>query len=129
MPHKSSVSRWVMFADDEKIHKYPKLREELVNFREHYYHARQMQAENFMDLIPDIAQDGAEDYQCKVTKNDGEYIIVDKEHIMRSKLSVETLKWMSEVFLPKVQALRNRNIELSGKQPIVLKFDKQDEEA
>ena len=129
MPHKSSVNRWLIFADDEHIHKSKKLRSELVEFREHYNNARSIQAEHFFDLIPDIAQDGKDDYECRVTKNGGEYIMVNKEHIMRSKLSVETLKWLSEVYLPKVQALRNQNISLTGKQPLVLQFDKQDEEA
>lgn len=130
MPNKSTVVRWVMFGDDEYHYQDPEVREKLAIFSIHYNNARMIQAEGLIDENTDIADDSRNDFVERENQRTGEvYEVPDQEHIHRSKLRVETRKWLAEIYLPKVQALRNRNIALTGKQPLVLQFDAQDEEA
>ena len=128
MPNKGTVIRWAMFGSDSYHFPSPELREKLEIFSNHYAYARMVQAENLIDECTDIADDGTNDFMEKEGKN-GSFVAFDHENVHRSKLRVETRKWLGEVYLPKVQAIRNREIALSTKQPLVLQFDKQDSEA
>jgi hypothetical protein len=51
--------------------------------------------------ILDISDDGTTDYVTKVGRNGHEYQAVDQEHIQRSRLRVETRKWLLSKLLPK----------------------------
>jgi len=72
-PSMSMVMRWLF--DDDK-----------AEFREQYARAREAQAEVWADEIIDIA-DGCENDLCK----DGK---VDHENINRSRLRVDSRKWV-----------------------------------
>lgn len=129
MPNKSTVIRWAMFSSDCYHFADEELREKITVFSDHYAYARMVQAENLIDECTDICDDGTNDWTTKELKNSNKIDVPNHEHISRSKLRVETRKWLGEVYLPKVQALRDKNLNLKTKQPIILQFDKQDEEA
>lgn len=79
-------------------------------FLEHYAHARQIQAEMFADEMMDIADNGTNDY---METKDG----IDKyngDAIQRSKLRVDTRKWISSKLLPKKYGDKIQQ-EVSGK--------------
>ena len=65
-------------------------------FLEQYTHAKQEQAEALIEDMLDIADDGTNDY----TKNDEGYI-ANGEHIQRSRLRIETRKWLASKLKPK----------------------------
>ena len=84
-----------------KLDKYPKkttvyrwLQENEI-FRDKYRHAREMQQENFLDEIIEIADDSKDDYIEKQGKN-GSYTQLDAEHVQRSRLRIDTRKWVME---------------------------------
>lgn len=82
-PNKSSVLQWV---DDDKD-----------GAHSQYAQARLKQAQHWADEIADIADDGSQDIidvDGKVTKN--------REFSERSKLRVDTRKWLLSKVLPKV---------------------------
>jgi hypothetical protein len=82
MPSKTTVLRWLRQSDE---------------FRTQYARAREDQADAFADEILDIADDGRRDY---VPDEDG-HKVVDHDHIQRSKLRVETRKWLMGKMAPK----------------------------
>lgn len=82
MPSKTTVLRWLRQSDE---------------FRAQYARAREDQADAFADEILDIADDGRRDY---VPDEDG-HEVVDHDHIQRSKLRVETRKWLMGKMAPK----------------------------
>jgi hypothetical protein len=84
MPSKSAVMEWLL------AHEY---------FRTKYAHARVLQADVRGDEMLEIADDGSADY--KLAGRDGEDIVIDHEHVARSKLRVETRKWLAEKLAPK----------------------------
>lgn len=66
-----------------------------------YARARQAQAESWSDEILDIADDGSRDTTTK-TGRDGEQIeVCDHEWINRSRLKVDTRKWLMAKLHPK----------------------------
>lgn len=73
---------------------------EKPEFRQQYAIAREQQAETFADEIQDIADDGANDFMT-VTKGDKEYNVVNHENIQRSRLRVDTRKWIASKLKPK----------------------------
>ncbi len=67
-------------------------------FSEQYARAREAQAEFYADEIVDIADDSSADV---TTDEDGKET-VDHEHISRSRLRVDSRKWVASKLLPKV---------------------------
>jgi hypothetical protein len=100
MPSQSMVYRWL---DENK------------SFREQYAQAREKQADAFLDQIQEIAHDGRNDWEileCERTKQDR--IVLHAEHVQRSRLRVDTLKWVMSKLAPKKYGERI-DIEHSGK--------------
>jgi hypothetical protein len=83
MPDRRTVKKWVL--DDKE------------GFAIQYARARQMGYEDMADDVLDIADNGTNDYMD--TENGP---ALDKDHIQRSKLRVDTRKWMLSKVLPKV---------------------------
>lgn len=85
MPNRATVFRWLI-ADEE--------------FRRHYEIARQMLADLLFDEIKDIADDGRNDFMDRLAADGTIERAVDHENIHRSKLRVDTRKWMAAKLLP-----------------------------
>ena len=94
MPHISTVYRW-LFA-----HK---------TFSEHYATAREDQADTLADEILDIADDSRNDWMER-EKNGKTETVVDLEHINRSRLRIDTRKWIASKLKPKRYGERIENI-------------------
>ena len=85
MPAKSTVMRWLG---------------EKPECRDQYARARELLVEHWADEILEIADDGTTDYVTKVGRNGTEYEAVDQEHIQRSRLRVDSRKWLMSKLAP-----------------------------
>lgn len=106
MPDPSTVYRWLVASES-----YPE-------FREQYAQARQAQAEKWAEEIMEIADDGTNDYVERQTQN-GTIVLGDHEHIQRSKLRVDTRKWLLSKLQPKkygekVETVHSGSVEIVG---------------
>ena len=112
MPSKSTVLNWVLKNED---------------FRDQYRCAREIQAETFADELTDIADDGSNDFMM-VEKYGKEVEMLDREHVQRSQLRIETRKWIAMKLKPKKYGdkvevehsgeVTNKNIEIVHKHDI-----------
>lgn len=88
MPSQSTVFRWL--ADDR-----------YADFRERYARAREAQAEALFDEIIDIADDGTNDWVQRERDDGSTYDAFNAEHVQRSKLRIDSRKWMAGKLAPK----------------------------
>ena len=81
-PAKVTVCRWLASRED---------------FCNQYARAREIQQEHYLDETIEIADDGSNDWMERTGK-DGECIgyQVNGEHVSRSKLRIETRRWIME---------------------------------
>lgn len=86
MPSVTTVLKW--------------LREDKNGFATQYARAKEEQADLLVEDMLDIADDGTNDYMT-IVKGDVEYNVEDKEVTNRSKLRVETRKWIASKLKPK----------------------------
>jgi hypothetical protein len=100
MPVMSTVFQWLA------VHK---------EFTEQYTHAREAQADYLAEELLEIADDGSNDWMERRGEN-GEVIatVPDHEHISRSKLRVDTRKWIMSKLMPKKYGDMLRQ-EITGK--------------
>jgi len=82
MPDRTTVFRWIR---------------DRAEFRNQYASAREDQADTIFEEMLEIADDGSRDYDVG---EDGREV-VDHDHIQRSKLRVETRKWVLGKLAPK----------------------------
>lgn len=87
MPDKASVFRWMRTHQE---------------FCDQYTRAKQASADAMIEDMLDIADDGANDWMEKLNA-DGEIIgrQLNGEHVNRSRLRVDTRKWIAERMQPK----------------------------
>lgn len=88
MPDKSTVLRWL--GDDR-----------LASFRDQYVRAREAQADHFAEEILEISDDGTNDWMERQQPNGETVEVVNHEHISRSKLRVDSRKWLMSKLAPK----------------------------
>jgi hypothetical protein len=69
-------------------------------FLQQYCQARDEQIETYADEIIEIADDARNDFVEKEGRN-GTYIAFDNEHVLRSRLRIDTRKWIAERMKPK----------------------------
>ena len=69
-------------------------------FQERYARAKEMQADLLAEEILDIADDGSNDFMT-IIKNDVEYTVENKEWLNRSRLRVDSRKWIASKLKPK----------------------------
>lgn len=103
MPSRRSFSNWLA----DKAAKYDKLRALWNN-------ANQLQEDKIFDEMMGIADDGTNDYMERKRRNGEVEIVVDHENVHRSKLRVETRKWILARRNPKKYGERSVT-ELTGK--------------
>lgn len=99
MPAMSTICLWLNQADK-------------LEFMEQYEHAQAIKAENLADELLAIADNGANDYMQR-TNADNPGWVANGEHIQRSRLRVDTRKWIAAKLLPKKYGDRNTT-ELIG---------------
>jgi hypothetical protein len=85
-PETRTVLRW-LYANEE--------------FRLQYARAREQQAEMMADELLDIADDGTNDWMERQKRDGSTEIVPDHEHINRSRLRVDTRKWVASKLLAK----------------------------
>lgn len=98
MPSEMTVYRWL--RRDE-------------TFRAQYVQAREDQADHLADEILEIADDGRNDWMERNRGEDAPSMAVDSEHIQRSRLRIDTRKWLMSKVAPKKYGDRLSQ-ELSG---------------
>lgn len=87
-------------------------------FRQQYARAKQDQADALAEDILDISDDGTNDWM-EVRNKKGEIeIVLDKEHVMRSRLRVDARKWIAAKMKPKVYGdgvlVKNQLLDKAG---------------
>lgn len=88
MPGISTVVRWLFD-------------EECKEFWAHYARAREIQAELLADELMDIADDSANDYMDRINNDGSKAEVLNAENIQRSRLRIDTRKWVAAKLLPK----------------------------
>jgi hypothetical protein len=86
-PARNNIYHW--------IKKYP-------DFRTRYAQAKEHQIESFIDEILEIADDTSNDTVIKTNKDGQEYEVCNSEWINRSRLRVDTRKWLAAKLCPKI---------------------------
>ena len=71
------------------------------DFAAKYTRARDGMYQAWAEEILEISDDSTTDYVMKVGRNGHEYEAVDQEHIQRSRLRVDSRKWLLSKLLPK----------------------------
>ena len=102
MPDKSTVFRWLEAHEP---------------FRDNYARAREMLVDSFADEILEISDDGSNDWAARESGDDEEDsggMFINHEHINRSRLRVDTRKWLMSKLLPKKYGDASK-VELTGK--------------
>lgn len=87
MPSKSSIFKWLRTEE---------------GFADNYTRAKEQQAEHFADELVAIADDGSNDWM-EVHHGDDEDSAwrLNGEHVQRSKLRIDSRKWLMSKMLPK----------------------------
>ena len=88
MPSQRSVFRWLLDEENEV-------------FRQQYARAREIQAEAIFDEILEIADDGSNDWMERRLPSGETVEVVNQEHIQRSRLRIDSRKWMAGKLQPK----------------------------
>ena len=86
-PSDATVRRWAVDKDHP--------------FASEYARARAVGYHRLADEILEIADNGTNDYVEKAAE-EGAHVIVDHDHIARSRLRVDTRKWLLSKVLPKI---------------------------
>src|ERR1700742_3321372 len=89
MPHKATVFRWL--GDDR-----------YASFRDQYARAREAQGDAYADEIIDIADDGSNDWMESREDGDATGWKINGEHIQRSRVRIDSRKWLAGKLKPKV---------------------------
>ena len=85
-PSKTTICRWLASNTE---------------FRDQYARAREHQAECMADDILDISDDGSNDWIERENSDGTTCESINHEHISRSKLRVDSRKWLMSKFAPK----------------------------
>lgn len=86
MPDKSTVMRWLAAHQE---------------FRDQYAGAREAQADYFAEEILEIADDGTNDWMERQNGDGTTYEVENREVLNRSRLRVDTRKWLMARMAPK----------------------------
>lgn len=85
-PDRSTVMRWVV--------------DDIDGFAARYARAKSMGIDEFVEETLEIADDGSNDWM-KSNKPDAEGYVLNGEHVQRSKVRIETRRWLAERLEPK----------------------------
>ena len=97
------------------------------DFAVRYDRAREDQADTLADEIIDIADDSTNDYVERIDKRTGSTErVLDTEAIHRSKLRVDSRKWVASKLKPRKYAERVTNVLEGGDKPVNLNVTDED---
>lgn len=85
-----------------------------AKFSEQYARAREAGYQHMAEELLDISDDGTNDYVERIRENGTKHVVFDGEHVQRSRLRVDTRKWLLSKALPKIYGDRLLN-EHTGK--------------
>lgn len=102
MPSSTTVYRWL---------------QEKESFREQYARAKEIQAEVMADELLEIADDGSNDWMTK-RFGETEVKMPNPEVLLRSKLRVDTRKWIMSKLLPKKYGDKLQHTGGDGEGPV-----------
>lgn len=94
-PAKDTIKRW---------------RREKEDFRTMYAQAKQEQMDELMDEVLDICDDGTNDYYVNDEGNE----CFNGEHVQRSRLRIDTRKFLAIKLAPRVYGTKSIEIGLEG---------------
>ena len=86
MPSHPTVYRWLAANDI---------------FRTAYARAREHQCDAWADVMREIADDARNDFMDRIAKDGGVERVFDSEHVQRSRLRIDTLKWLLSKYSPR----------------------------
>lgn len=87
MPDKSTVFRWL------RLH---------VEFRDQYTRAKEESADALSEEMIDIADDATNDWMERLSDEEKSLgYVINGEHVQRSRLRIETRKWLASKLKPK----------------------------
>lgn len=86
MPSERTIFRWLASNDD---------------FCQRYTCAKEISAEYMAEDMLDIADNAVNDWMKRNGKEDEDYWVANGEHIQRSRLRIETRKWLMSKLKPK----------------------------
>ena len=87
-PSRMTVSRWLLDPDRE-------------SFRDQYAKAREEQADVMFEELLEIADDGRNDWMERYGRDGESYTVENREAINRSRLRVDTRKWILARMTPR----------------------------
>lgn len=112
MPPESTVRGWVL--DDRE------------GFAAQYTRARELGYHSMADETLEISDDGSNDWMERGHGEDDPVEVVNHEAIARSRLRVDTRKWLLSKALPKIYGERVTNIHEGGDKPVQVDGDDRD---
>lgn len=92
MPHPSQVFRWLSASNTEPW---------AADFREQYARAKEEASDAMAEDILDIADDGRNDWIERQRSDGSTFEVVNSEVLQRSRLRVDTRKWLMAKMKPK----------------------------
>lgn len=95
-------------------------------FQELYTRAKEVQADAFEEELLEIADDSSNDYMKRQNADGTAHDLVDNEHINRSRLRIETRKWVMSKLKPrKYGDYKQIDQNISGKLTVEKLTDKE----
>jgi terminase small subunit-like protein len=110
MPDESSVRGWIEYDTD--------------GFAEKYAKARTAGYLMLADDLLDIADDGINDWIVQAKADGVGEPLVDHEHVSRSRLRVDTRKWILAKMLPKLYGDKLQHTGADGEGPVVQRIER-----
>lgn len=103
MPGERTVYTWLL--DDEA-------------FQQQYARAREAQADALVEEIREIADDGSNDWMEVRLKSGEVKVVLDQEHVQRSRLRIDTRKWLMSKMAPKKYGDKMQHTGADGEGPV-----------
>lgn len=88
MPARSTVQEWVV--------------QDVDGFAGRYARARELGLQEMADELMEVADDGSNDWMLREGKDGEQAWVLNGEHVQRSRLRVDTRKWVLSKLAPKV---------------------------
>lgn len=107
MPDKTTVLRWLSQHE---------------TFRAQYARAREVQAEHFSDEILEISDDGSNDWMERSGPDGQKVTVLNGEHVQRSRLRVDSRKWLMSKLAPKKYGDKLQHSGADGEGPVKMEI-------